>query len=125
VSPRAASRLDALGFPEVYDYAAGKADWGSYGLPIEGTWHSGRDRLRGADWDTCLAALGAETDVSIDEAMTLGPSTVRPSLELDRAVERMRTQNLTSLPVTRSDGVLVGVLLRADAELMVPALPEH
>jgi predicted transcriptional regulator len=48
--------------------------------------------------------------------MTLGPSTVRPSLELDTAVERMRAQNLTTLPVTRSDGVLIGVLRRQDAE---------
>jgi CBS domain-containing protein len=36
VSPRAASRLESLGFPRVFDYAAGKADWGSYGLPLEG-----------------------------------------------------------------------------------------
>ncbi len=50
------------------------------------------------------------------EAMTPGPSTVRPSLELDRAVERMRTQDLTTLPVTRSDGVLIGVIRREDGE---------
>jgi CBS domain-containing protein len=62
------------------------------------------------------AALAASEDVSVEEAMTLGPSTVRPSYELDAAVERMRRQNLTSLPVTRSDGVLVGVLQRDDAE---------
>src|SRR5713101_149693 len=37
MSPRAASRLEALGFPHVYDYAAGKADWGSFALPLEGT----------------------------------------------------------------------------------------
>lgn len=36
MSPRAASRLDSLGFPRVYDYQVGKADWGSYGLPLEG-----------------------------------------------------------------------------------------
>ena len=36
MSPRAASRLDSLGFARVYDYTAGKADWGSYGLPLEG-----------------------------------------------------------------------------------------
>ena len=36
MSPRAASRLESLGFPRVYDYAAGKADWGSYGLTLEG-----------------------------------------------------------------------------------------
>jgi predicted transcriptional regulator len=48
--------------------------------------------------------------------MTAGPSTVRPSLDLAAAVERMRTQNLTNLPVTRSDGVLLGLIRRPDAE---------
>jgi Mg/Co/Ni transporter MgtE len=41
---------------------------------------------------------------------------VRPSLELDKTIDRMRRQHLTSLPVTRSDGVLVGIIRRADAE---------
>jgi CBS domain-containing protein len=37
MSPRAAWRLETLGFTSVYEYAAGKADWGAYGLPVEGT----------------------------------------------------------------------------------------
>lgn len=36
MSPRAAARLATLGFGDVYDYVAGKADWGSAGLPLEG-----------------------------------------------------------------------------------------
>ncbi len=48
--------------------------------------------------------------------MSAGPSTVRPSFGLDEAVQRMRAEDLTSLPVTRSDGVLVGLLRREDAE---------
>jgi CBS domain-containing protein len=36
MSPRAAWRLEALGFEHVYDYAAGKADWLARGLPREG-----------------------------------------------------------------------------------------
>jgi hypothetical protein len=36
MSPRAASRLESIGFEQVYDYVAGKADWGSFGLPLEG-----------------------------------------------------------------------------------------
>jgi Mg/Co/Ni transporter MgtE len=157
MSPRAASRLEALGFTHVYDYVAGKADWGSFGLPLEGRRPSStrvgghvrtdvpacgpadrmaevRERVRAADWDTCFvtnaervvvgrlgrAALAGDDDVSVEEAMTLGPSTVRPSLELDKAVERMRRQNLTSLPVTRSDGVLVGIIRRDDAERASP-----
>jgi CBS domain-containing protein len=142
----------------VYDYSAGKADWGSFGLPLEGRRPSStrvgahvrtdapacspdapmaevRDRVHATDWDTCLvtnregvvvgqlgrAALAGDDDISVDEAMTLGPSTVRPSLELDKAVERMNRQKLTSLPVTRSDGVLVGVLRRDDAERALAA----
>ena len=37
MSPRAAARLETLGFAQVFDYAAGKADWTSSGLPTEGT----------------------------------------------------------------------------------------
>jgi Mg/Co/Ni transporter MgtE len=159
VSPRAASRLDGLGFTEVYDYVAGLADWGSFGLPLEGTWPSGtrvgaharsdvptcgladrmqevRERVRGAGWDICFvtdergvvlgrlgrSALAGDDDVVVEEAMTLGPRTVRPSLELTKAVERMRSQRLTTLPVTRSDGVLVGVLRREDAERALAAI---
>jgi CBS domain-containing protein len=36
MSPRAACRLETLGFGEVYDYVAGKADWLAHGLPREG-----------------------------------------------------------------------------------------
>ena len=37
MSPRAAWRLESLGFNEVYDYTVGKLDWMAAGLPIEGT----------------------------------------------------------------------------------------
>lgn len=37
MSPRAAWRLEQLGFPTVYDYVAGKVDWLAAGLPTEGT----------------------------------------------------------------------------------------
>ncbi len=36
MSPRAACRLERLGFERVYDYAAGIADWKAAGEPIEG-----------------------------------------------------------------------------------------
>ena len=153
MSPRAAWRLESIGFGRVYDYVNGKADWGSFGLPLEGSRPSSTrvgahvrtdvpacrpadrmpdmcERVHAAGWDTCFvtneqgvvlgrlgrAALAAGDDVAVDEAMTLGPSTVRPSQELDAALERMHKQNLTTLAVTRSDGVLVGVLRRDDAE---------
>jgi CBS domain-containing protein len=37
MSPRAAWRLESLGFADVYDYTAGKLDWMAAGLPTEGT----------------------------------------------------------------------------------------
>lgn len=36
MSPRAAWRLESLGFRDVYDYTDGKLDWMSAGLPTEG-----------------------------------------------------------------------------------------
>ena len=36
MSPRAAWRLEGLGFSEAYDYAPSKADWFAAGLPMEG-----------------------------------------------------------------------------------------
>ena len=37
MSPRAASRLEGLGFSKVYDYPPGKAGWSASGFPTEGT----------------------------------------------------------------------------------------
>src|SRR6266404_4146651 len=37
MSPRAAWRLETLGFAEAADYAGGKMDWLAYGLPYEGS----------------------------------------------------------------------------------------
>lgn len=36
MSPRAACRLEHLGFTDVYDYVPGKVDWMAAGLPREG-----------------------------------------------------------------------------------------
>lgn len=55
MSPRAACRLDTLGFNSVYDYVGGKADWLANGLPREGT-HAGVLRageLADTDPPTC------------------------------------------------------------------------
>src|SRR2546429_9964073 len=75
MSPRAAWRLESIGFTRVYDYVAGKADWGSFGLALEGTkgaragehvradvptcgleerLQEGRHRVSAAGWDTCI-----------------------------------------------------------------------
>ena len=151
MSPRAAWRLESIGFTRAYGYVAGKADWGSFGLPLEGTkgplageyvradvptcrleerLQDVRRKVSGAGWDTCIVvnehgvvlgrlgrkALAMEEDVAVEAVMTAGPSTVRPSITLADIVERMQSQKLTSALVTRSDGTLVGLLRRTDAE---------
>jgi CBS domain-containing protein len=48
--------------------------------------------------------------------MSEGPATVRPGTTIESLVERMRGAGLSSALVTRSDGTLIGVVLREDAE---------
>src|SRR6267378_1299860 len=153
MSPRAALRLETLGFAPLYDYVGGKADWGSAGLPLEGVNGSDtragahartdvptcrldeplqvvRQRATAAGWDICMVvdddrvvlgrlgrtALARADDVPVEQVMSEGPSTVRPSARLAALVERMHRQGLSSLPITTLDGKLVGLLRRDDAE---------
>jgi hypothetical protein len=48
--------------------------------------------------------------------MTEGPSKARPSIGLDALLERMQSNSLSSWLVTTSDGKLVGLVLRSQAE---------
>ena len=152
MSPRAAWRLETLGFVRVYDYAAGKADWGSFALPLEGTADSSTRVFHVAEtivptcqldesvsdvaarlpdgWDISIAineenivlgtlgrsALHSKRQSAVEDAMTAGPSTIRPSARLDDIATRMRDQNLTRIIVTRSDGVLLGLVRAEDIE---------
>lgn len=55
MSPRAACRLEGLGFTRVYDYVDGIADWKAAGLPTQGT-STGVERVADAtrsDVPTC------------------------------------------------------------------------
>ena len=152
MSPRAASRLETLGFLRVYDYVAGKADWGSYGLALDGHADSSTRvstiaatdvptcsldesvanvtaRLRD-DWDICIVTNDANIVLGLlgrsvlrsgpktraRDALKSGPSTIRPSARLEAITKRMHDQNLTRIIVTRSDGVLFGVLRAEDIE---------
>lgn len=149
MSPRAAWRLDALGFGEVYDYIAGKADWGAAGLPLEGRAASAptagraadthvptcaldddlllvRARVRATDWRQCVVinerrivlgrlgrdAIERDDSRTVEEAMTEGPSTVRPDTPLDKLLERLERQELQTALVTTSEGKLLGVVCR-------------
>ena len=143
-------RLESIGFSRVYHYAPGKADWGSFGLPLEGKSDSSTrvgsitradaprclpDELVSAvaervgdEWLICVVtndagvvlgllgrqALRAGERVRAEDAMSLGPATIRPSARREAIAQRMRDEELTRLVVTHPDGVLVGVLRRED-----------
>ena len=153
MSPRAACRLDALGFSEVYDYVPGKADWLARGLPREGeeageqrafellvddVVSCGLDERVGAVRERvtasrygfafvlsparCLlgrlrrAALEGDPELTAEATMEPGPSTIRADSPLGPLAERMRRNDLTSLPVTTPEGELLGVVRRDDIE---------
>ena len=154
MSPRAAARLESLGFTQVFDYVAGEADWLAFGLPTEGTnadapraGHVARraaptcrpterlgdagDGARAAGWESSVvvddrgvvlgrlrgdAFNGGDPDQPVEAVMEAGPTTVRPSEPLDALARRLRDRNVGTIVVTTSDGVLVGVLRREDAE---------
>lgn len=61
-------------------------------------------------------AFHAEADKLVAHVMDPAPTTVRPSLLLDAAAERLRPGIQGGMLVTTSDGVLLGLLMRADIE---------
>ncbi len=156
MSPRAAWRLEGIGFEKVYDYVPGKADWLASGLPREGKLASVltidnsarrgvptcapaekvgnvRDRVRAAGWDACVVAnkervvlgllrekeLSLDPETIVEEVMRNGPTTFRPNEPVVKMARRMRERGARTVLVTTSDGRLVGLLYREDAELMV------
>jgi predicted transcriptional regulator len=60
--------------------------------------------------------LSKEGDLSIEEAMRPGPSTFRPHVSISEMAKHMVEHKLDNSPITTSDGKLVGLLMRADAE---------
>ncbi len=153
MSPRAACRLESLGFTQVFDYVAGKADWFASGLPRAGREASRpragdiarRDvptcslahrvgdvqkRVQAAGWTLCIVvnesgvvlgrlrqqALTSNPEAIVETVMESGPSTIRPDVLLESITERMRERKVDSTVVTTSDGRLVGILYRHDAE---------
>src|ERR671931_1346666 len=92
MSPRAACRLETLGFEQVFDYVAGKADWLARGLPREG--EKASERRAG--------------ELARDDVVTVG---------LDERVGEIRPR-VEASPygfafVTSPEGTLLGRLRRA------------
>jgi CBS domain-containing protein len=163
MSPRAAWRLEGLGFPDVAHYAGGVADWMASGLPIEGTMADDlhvaavaradaptcgpretvadvRERLRGSDWGSCFVVnerhilLGrlfprdlreADPAAPAEEAMQPGPVTYRPDFLADQLLDVMEQRDIESVPVTTSEGQLIGVVRREDLKRAVTRPKDH
>ncbi|MGH9138400.1 MAG: CBS domain-containing protein [Acidimicrobiales bacterium] len=136
MSPRAAWRLERLGFT-VYDYATGKVDWLAAGLPTVRAGRSPRRALDAADrdppicspdavLDTCSGSVLVVNDHGVvlgripagpgmtgevaEEVMEPGPVTVRAHEPLDELLDRMRRRRLDEIVVTTPEGRLLGVL---------------
>jgi|SRR5581483_11207074 len=92
MSPRAAWRLEALGFFDVNDYVAGKADWGAAGLPLEGK----------------AAAIQTAADIADRDP---------PVCQLDEPLELVRARVLaagwTACVVINEERVVLGLLGRS------------
>ncbi len=93
------------------------------------------DKVRAAGWESCIVinerrvvlgrirrdALDGDATQAAEAVMQAGPATVRPSEPLDALVKRMQRKHVDSIVVSTSDGVLVGVLRREDAERTLAA----
>jgi CBS domain-containing protein len=134
MSPRAACRLETLGFQQVYDYVAGKMDWFAAGLSREGT-EAGTDRVgdharsdvptaapdddsggleaRLGDWDVCV--------VVNDDRVVLGIATAEALATADgRAVAALMSEAPTTYrPHTATEEVVAWMRERDKTHVLV------
>ena len=152
MAPRAAARLETLGFEQVFEYLAGKLDWLAAGNPTEGENSKRpragdvarkdvlvcalkdrvgevRKRAGASGWDVAVVIddarvvlgllrseqLEEESGLSVEKAMRPGPSTFRPYVPIKEMADYMVEHRLDSVPITTSEGKLVGVLFKHDA----------
>jgi predicted transcriptional regulator len=87
-------------------------------------------RCQEAGWQVCLVvnnenivmgrlrreAWQADPETPVEQVMENGPSTFRPDNFLEPLTKRMYDKKVGSLIITNSDGVLIGLLYRKDAE---------
>jgi len=89
MSPRAAWRLEGLGFTEVYDYAPSKVDWFAAGLPMEGE----------------LASVPTVCDIARGDVPTCAPRE-----NVGEANERIRGTGWDRFVVVNEERIVLGLL---------------
>jgi Mg/Co/Ni transporter MgtE len=89
-----------------------------------------RERVGSAGWDACVVVndesvvmgllrskeLDGDPELPIERAMRPGPSTFRPHVPIQEMADFMTRHDLVNAPITTSDGRLVGLLVREDAQ---------
>jgi CBS domain protein len=162
MTPRAAWRLERLGFRKVYDFVPEKMAWLAMGWTREGTAarvpNAGevarrgpptcaledkvgdvRDKVLAVGRHVCIVvndggivegrlrgrAVEETPEATAEEAMEIGPTTIRPNEPLRPLVERMHKRGVRTIIVSDLKGQLVGILYREDAERALEAAREH
>jgi predicted transcriptional regulator len=88
-----------------------------------------RKRVVAGGWNTCVVVnservvlgilrakeLAKDSALPVEKAMRPGPSTYRPFVEIAEMAEQLVERDLPNVPITTSDGRLVGLLKREDA----------
>ncbi len=136
MSPRAAWRLEGLGFTEAYDYAPSKVDWFAAGLPMEGemagvptvgdaargdvpTCAPGEKvgevhgRIRGTGWDRCVVVNDGRIVLGLlrEKELTADPAAT--------AEEAMRPGPTTIRPDTPAEKMAERMQKRGTASVLV------
>ncbi|MEZ4523311.1 MAG: hypothetical protein R3A46_16970 [Thermomicrobiales bacterium] len=94
MSPRAAALLEAFGFEDVWDYADGKMDWMSRGLPTE----------------------GEEADRMTAGILAMEPALLNLGMSPNDAVKLIDQYERQAGVVVTGDGTVVGLLTREAAD---------
>jgi CBS domain-containing protein len=91
------------------------------------------DRVTDSGWEEALVIEGdgvvvgrlrttawqQDRSLPVSQVMELGPTTVRPNGLLEPLVNRMEKRGTTLVTVTTPQGVLIGVLLRTEAQRII------
>ena len=106
MSPRAACRLESLGFAEVYDYVPGKIDWLAHNLPIDGEQADAPTAGRLARDDIVTCRLDAPVDEVREQIRASGYGFGLVTSEGGVLLGRLRSSALDGDPGLRAEDVM-------------------
>ncbi|HEX6075762.1 MAG TPA: rhodanese-like domain-containing protein [Micromonosporaceae bacterium] len=125
LGPRAAHRLESLGFTNVYQYKAGKVDWLANGLPVEGEESAALTVGRLAR-DDVVTATPDETVGKVRDRVAVSP--YRFALVVDEhgvVLGRLRQEVLSADPDARADRVMEAGPATLRPNIRAEELAEH